>query len=60
MENSQTGAQTVTRDDEEDVSKKQEEDEDVEEAQEVAGVEDDEHEDAVAKEILDPGCGGSK
>ena len=46
MENSHTGAQSVTRDDEEDVSKKQEEDEEVDETAELAGVENDEDESA--------------
>ena len=44
MENSQIGVQSVTRDTEEDVSKRKDDDdvEDVEETPEVAGVEDDE------------------
>ena len=48
MENSHTGAQSVTRDDEEDVSKKQEEGEEADETAELAGVENDEDESAVA------------
>ena len=56
MENSQTCAQSVMRDDDEDVSKRQDgyEDEEVDETPEDAGVEDDEDEDEVATDMRKP------
>ena len=56
MENSQTCAPSVVRDDDEDVSKRQDghEDEEVDETPEDAGVEDDEDGDKVATDMRNP------
>ena len=56
MENSQTCAKSATRDDEEEVSKRQdgEEDEEAEETPEDAGVDDDEDGNEVASDMGDP------